>query len=217
MAEQPAGGAKRRLHATRRRVRLTAACLAQSADAETVLLALELSGQLPADFVARCPVLGPDGGRAFCEPAHLSSLLPALLASTASHPRVHSVWSSLVPLVARSATAGSGAAEAFWDVVCEQNLFTSSHERKCVTAGRYRAAHARIESAHAHRYLGFEIFSLLLPGLPARSVPALFSHNFMRCMVNNLTKEDTLLHASAARCLSNVWHFRVRRFLPRRL
>ena len=40
--------------------------------------------------------------------------------------------------------------------------------------------------------------------LPAEQVPTLFSSNFMRCMVNNLGKEQTLLHPSASKCLSNV-------------
>ena len=45
---------------------------------------------------------------------------------------------------------------------------------------------------------------MLLPVVHASDVPALFSPNFMRCMVNNLTKTDTLLHGSALQCLSNV-------------
>ena len=45
---------------------------------------------------------------------------------------------------------------------------------------------------------------MLLPGLTSETVSALFSHNFMRCLVNSLNKDDTLLHAAASRCLSNV-------------
>jgi DNA polymerase phi len=54
------------------------------------------------------------------------------------------------------------------------------------------------------RYLGFQLFTLLLPVLPADQVPTLFSANFMRCMVNNLGKEQTLLHPIASKCLTNV-------------
>ena len=135
MADQPARGAARR--AASHRAQPDRPRLWQAADAEAVLLALALCDRLPAELAARCSVLppAPRGRDALCERAHLERLLPALLSSTSAHPRVHSVWAALVPLVARGAAASAGAAAVFWDVVCEQNLFTSSHERKCVLAG----------------------------------------------------------------------------------
>ena len=54
------------------------------------------------------------------------------------------------------------------------------------------------------RFLGFKLFSLLLPVLRGHNVAVLFSPNFMRCLVNSLTNQDTLLHSSASLCLSNV-------------
>jgi DNA polymerase phi len=57
--------------------------------------------------------------------------------------------------------------------------------------------------SHA-RFLGFKLFTMLLPSLHADDVPVLFSQQFMRCMVNSLTNKDTMLHTSASVCLSNV-------------
>jgi DNA polymerase phi len=54
------------------------------------------------------------------------------------------------------------------------------------------------------RFLGFKVFTMLLPRLHPDDVPVLFSQQFMRCMVNSLTNTDTILHASASFCLSNV-------------
>ena len=45
---------------------------------------------------------------------------------------------------------------------------------------------------------------MLLPALHPEDVPVLFSQLFMRCLVNNLTNANTLLHASASECLANV-------------
>ena len=66
---------------------------------------------------------------ALFERGHLAALLPALLTSTSAHPRTHSVWPALIRLLLRQPNA-TAAVEAFWDVACEQSLFTSSHSRK---------------------------------------------------------------------------------------
>ena len=160
---------------------------------------MKLADRLSPSATARCVLLPSAGSSALFSKQHLESLLPALLSSTAAHPRVHTVWEALVERLSREKR---GAAEVFWEVACENSLFTSSHERKCVLAAvgvwRWRAY------ALSRRFLGFKLFSLLLPLLHGHDVAALFSQNFMRCLVNSLTNEDTLLHASASLCLTNV-------------
>lgn len=91
---------------------------------EALLLALRLWPRLPAASAASCPLL-PGGFKAkqlpaamFTDPAaaagskavaaaaaafftkqHLTALLPVLRATTAAHPRLHSVWPTLLALL----------------------------------------------------------------------------------------------------------------------
>lgn len=91
---------------------------------EALLLALRLWPRLPAAAAAACPLL-PGGFKAkqlpaglFSDPAaaagskavaaaaaalftkaHLAALLPVLRATTAAHPRLHSVWPTLLALL----------------------------------------------------------------------------------------------------------------------
>ena len=100
---------------------------------------------------------------ALCSPQHLQTLLPVLRATSASVPRLHSVWLALLALmlpgfVEQRAPGGAeegpsvdGGAlrdplQALWGTVVEGDLLHSpSHERK---------------------YLGLQLFSMLLPHLP---------------------------------------------------
>lgn len=154
---------------------------------EALLLALRLWPRLPPAVAAACPLL-PGGfkgklpPRLFSDPAaaagnkavaaaaaafftqpHLTSLLPVLRGTTAAHPRLHSVWPTLLALLipgfsadraqreagakgAKGAPrpAGTPALEAFWSTVVDRDLVQSSHERK---------------------YLAFTLFQLVLPHL----------------------------------------------------
>ena len=176
------------------------ACRVQSADAEALLLAVKLVDRLSPNAMARCELLPSAGSSAFFSKQHLDTLLPALLSSTAAHPRIHSVWEALVERLSREKR---GAVETCWEVACENSLFSSSHERKCVPAAAGVVPCSRAHRS-CNRFLGFKLFSMLLPLLHGHDVAALFSQNFMRCLVNSLTNEDTLLHASASLCLTNV-------------
>ena len=109
---------------------LTLVC-EQAADAEALLLAAKLADRLSPSATARCTLLPGARSAALFAKQHLESLLPALLSSTAAHPRVHSVWGALVERLSHEEPA---ATEVFWEVACENSLFNSSHERKCVVA-----------------------------------------------------------------------------------
>jgi DNA polymerase phi len=208
---------------------------------QVLVVLLKLLPKLPADVVAQCPML-PEGvvanPVALFARSHLEALLPTLKATSAAHPRMHSLWgvllAALVPGLAvtecgrvlgsgkikrhapskRKAPKGDakdaqtakkgkkepgseeaaeaededdGAssddeqgddeaaaatlfvnpgglvavaeAEALWEVVVEQGLIPSSHERK---------------------YLAFELFARLLPYLPDTRAAAVFSRGFMQ-------------------------------------
>lgn len=64
--------------------------------------------------------------------------------------------------------------------VCEEGLFTSSHERK---------------------HLALQLFQLLLPRTPAAAVPSLFSRNLVRTLADNLRVPGAFLHAMARRVM----------------
>jgi DNA polymerase phi len=93
----------------------------EAATPESLLLALHLWPRLPPRTAAACPLL-PRGAAPpadfFASPAaaagsapaaaaaaalfsrqHLAALLPALRATTAAHPRLHSVWPTLLALL----------------------------------------------------------------------------------------------------------------------
>ena len=104
----------------------------------------------------------------------------ALMESSYVHPRVHSVWDGLIT----HAVEVPGAVETLWDVACENGLFVSG--------------------SHQRRYLGFRLFNTLLPLCEPEAVPSLFSDGFIRCLLNNLNKEENYLHAAAEECLDSV-------------
>ncbi|GLC57322.1 hypothetical protein PLESTB_001211700 [Pleodorina starrii] len=179
---------------------------------------------------------------------HLQTLAPALLASSAAHPRLHTLWQYLLALLlpgfrpnrnnadlldaanaataaaataaaaeppppggggadkkaakaaARAAKAAAAAAksaegkgavsgpllEAFWGVVVEGRLMVASHER---------------------RYLGFQLFSRLLPHLRPEHVAGVFSPNFVSTLAGAIKKNSSYLHASGVKLLDGVSAF----------
>ncbi|GIM10483.1 hypothetical protein Vretimale_14025 [Volvox reticuliferus] len=235
---------------------------------EALLLALVLWPKLPASVLQTCRLLPANtppppselffgaaavGGGALSPAAtaaaavtaaglfsreHLQLLMPALLASSGSHPRMHMLWQYLLPLLlpgfrphrnldlldvpaeaatsepppsgdatvangsvnkksakkaakAARAAEGKGAVhgpllEAFWSVVVEGGLMDSSHER---------------------RYLGFQLFSRVLPHLRPEHVSSVFSPAFTRTLVASVKRPDSYLHASARKLLDGLSSF----------
>ena len=52
-------------------------------------------------------------------------------------------------------------------------------------------------SSPERKYWGFQFFALALPLLPAEQMPLVFTPNFMRCWMNNLSSSDRYLHRAA--------------------
>jgi DNA polymerase phi len=63
----------------------------------------------------------------------------------------------------------------FWTLI-EEHFFSSSHERK---------------------FMGFQIFSLILPNVTAEQVPLIFTPHFMRCLINSLSSKEAFLNKQA--------------------
>ena len=185
---------------------------AEAAGPETVSLALRLWRAMPDAVLDACDVLpdeakraareaadgrkkgppkkGKKSARAGSSPAlpwpsvlsaaHLEKLRPALMASSFAHPQVHTVWRCLLD----GAGGVPGALETLWEVAVENGLMASG--------------------SHQRRFLGFRLFAEALPRAGAAEIPALFSDNFTRCLLNNLNKPDNYLHAAAMDCLDRV-------------
>lgn len=82
-------------------------------------------------------------------------------------------------------TAESLPLKEFWKVVVDETMFSekSSAERK---------------------YWGFEIFDLFLEKLPSLLVGDLFTHNLMRCLINQSAKSDRLLNKVSTKTLNLI-------------
>eukprot|EP00897_Mesotaenium_endlicherianum_P003641 jgi/Mesen1/3304/ME000191S02441 len=196
-------------------------CQADAATPEALLLALKLWDKLPAPVSEACPLLAAPGSlEGLFTRAHLALLVPALKASSHSHPRVHPVWQALVnlllpaaplaPTVDKSLAAkkkkgktGAGAA-----AVPEPGAASTP-------SGAFREADVAafmavvvegglLTSSLERRHLAFEVVQLMLPRLPPSAAPAVLSAPLTRCLLMSLTKPDAHLHAAGRRCLSHL-------------
>ncbi|KAI8929432.1 DNA polymerase phi-domain-containing protein [Entophlyctis helioformis] len=104
-------------------------------------------------------------------------LIDVLKNTTHTNPRVHSAWKSVISeLTAPSAAVPKRLALGdFWTGL-DELMFTSTHERK---------------------YLGFQVFQLILPSIDESQVALFITPHFMRCLINNLAGHDNFLHKQA--------------------
>jgi DNA polymerase phi len=84
---------------------------------------------------------------------------------------------------------GKEAAKAefpqFWIDTVDSNLFASS-------------------ASHERKSWGFKLFATLIADISKRAIPALFSPNLMRTLINQSRKDDRFLHAAALAALKAV-------------
>ncbi|KAF8933972.1 DNA-directed DNA polymerase [Podila verticillata] len=100
--------------------------------------------------------------------------------SSSWRQNLHPVWdSALAPYFdASKSSAQIAPFNDFWNVVIDTSLFDSS-------------------SSHERKFWGFQIFEKVLPVLGEDQIPLVFTTNFMRCFVNNLSSEDRFLNKAA--------------------
>lgn len=65
-----------------------------------------------------------------------------------------------------------------------------------------------MSSSHERKSWGFKLFANLVTTIPDSAIPALFSPNFMRCLINQSKKDVRYLHQAALAALNAV-HTRV--------
>ncbi|KAF3049498.1 hypothetical protein E8E11_006495 [Didymella keratinophila] len=113
--------------------------------------------------------------------------------SAAANPNPTFAWNLVFGEVLRRDEKSKGSAKEppkpefpqLWVDIVDNNLFstTSSHERKS---------------------WGFKLFSNMITHVPAWAVPALFSPNLMRTVINQSKKDDRFLHTAALAALRSV-------------
>ncbi|KAF1848401.1 uncharacterized protein K460DRAFT_334436 [Cucurbitaria berberidis CBS 394.84] len=111
--------------------------------------------------------------------------------TAAANPNPSFTWDLVLSeILRRDEQSRSNAKETtefpqFWIDVVDSNLFssTSSHERKA---------------------WGFKLLSSMITQVPKWAVPALFSPNLMRTIINQSKKEDRFLHTAALASLKAV-------------
>ncbi|KAG0206968.1 DNA-directed DNA polymerase [Mortierella sp. GBA30] len=100
--------------------------------------------------------------------------------SSSWRQNLHPVWDRVLAHYFNTTTPTPQIApfNDFWNVVIDSSLFDSS-------------------SSHERKFWGFQIFEKVLPVLGEDQIPLVFTTNFMRCFVNNLSSEDRFLNKAA--------------------
>ncbi|WWC87837.1 uncharacterized protein L201_002731 [Kwoniella dendrophila CBS 6074] len=116
----------------------------------------------------------------------------SVAASTSGNwkPQLHFVWNIILEhYFPKSGSEVSINGEApfqdFFRVVVDESLFSN-------TASPQR------------RYWGFQVFEKSLPLLSSSTMPLIFTPNFMRCWMNNLSSSDRYLHKAALQIAKKV-------------
>ncbi|CAO3670180.1 unnamed protein product [Umbelopsis ramanniana] len=103
------------------------------------------------------------------------------------HPQLHSVWDVLLEQIASGkATKGSKASfQEFWKVTVDESLFeaNTSHERK---------------------YWGFQLVEKAMSQVPTDQIVFVFTDNFMRTFINNMSSEDRFLSKAARHTMQEI-------------
>jgi DNA polymerase phi len=64
-------------------------------------------------------------------------------------------------------------------------------------------AEALFASTLERKFLGFQLFALILPKLHKETIPLVFTSNFMRSLINHLSSKDNYLHKAAKQTVTS--------------
>ncbi|XP_068640137.1 rDNA transcriptional regulator pol5 [Aristolochia californica] len=177
---------------------------------DALLLALKIREKISTDNEKLSSLLPyPFNPNSFFTAEHLSSLLPCFKETTFCQPRVHILWPVLVNMLLpdmspqeedqssgstskkhkRSKKCNSSEEEisknlrAFCEIVVEETLLLSSHDRK---------------------HLAFEILLLLLPRMSFSYVPIFLSNRLVLCLMDVLSTPKSWLYKAAQHFLKEL-------------
>ncbi|ADV20875.1 DNA-directed DNA polymerase, putative [Cryptococcus gattii WM276] len=102
-------------------------------------------------------------------------------------PQLHFVWNIIFDRYFGPSALSTTLApfQDFFRVVVDESLFSNT-------------------SSPQRRYWGFQVFERALPLLPSSQMPLIFTPNFMRCWMNNLSSPDRYLHKAAQQIAKKV-------------
>ncbi|EJD05959.1 uncharacterized protein FOMMEDRAFT_104342 [Fomitiporia mediterranea MF3/22] len=102
-------------------------------------------------------------------------------------PQLHFVWDVILDtlLSPEKSSTSNGSFQDFYRIVVDESLFAAS-------------------SSPQRKYWGFLVFQKALHRLPPTSFSMLFTQNFMRTWINQLSKNDRYLNKIAAQVASDV-------------
>lgn len=110
--------------------------------------------------------------------------------SGAHNPKVHFVWDAIL--------------QAYFG----ENTIQTSAKSRAAFADFYRTAVDEslfaAQASPERKSWGFQVFSKALPLLPASDKPLLFTPNFMRTWINQLSEKNRLLHKAASNAAAVV-------------
>ncbi|CAO3601222.1 unnamed protein product [Absidia cylindrospora] len=94
-------------------------------------------------------------------------------------PQLHSIWDRLLPTVlSKKVNKNNASFHEFWSVVVDGNMFSQ-------------------QSSHGRKYWGFQVMNKVLPQLSTDQMPLIFTENFMRTFINNLSSDVRFLNKAA--------------------
>ncbi|KAI8080065.1 DNA polymerase phi-domain-containing protein [Halteromyces radiatus] len=96
-------------------------------------------------------------------------------------PQLHSIWDRLLaPLLSMENNNNkmNASFHEFWSIVVDANMFGN-------------------QASHGRKYWGFQIVNKVLPQLSTDQMPLIFTENFMRTFINNLSSEVRFLNKAA--------------------
>ncbi|EGG21728.1 DNA polymerase V family protein [Cavenderia fasciculata] len=99
-----------------------------------------------------------------------------------SHPRVHKIWKLTINALVQGHKENASLIE-FWNVVVENNLFRTSSNMK--------------------KYLGLQLFEMLLPMIPTTSMKFFFTKNVIYYL-NDSLKTDSALHEIGSQVFQGI-------------
>ncbi|KAK4237550.1 DNA polymerase V [Achaetomium macrosporum] len=105
--------------------------------------------------------------------------------------QLHFVWDLILAYFVKAGSQSEGDAadqfKQFWNRVVDEGFFSKN-------------------SSESQKFSGFMIFQKMLEGATDSPfiVPALFSRNFLTCLMNQAAKEDRYLHRAALKALKGI-------------
>ncbi|KAI9781849.1 MAG: DNA-directed DNA polymerase [Geoglossum umbratile] len=106
--------------------------------------------------------------------------------------KLHFAWNVVISELFDSECATvktTGLFREFWQSVVDDSLFSAS-------------------ASEERKLWGFLVFCKVIEGAPERLIPDIFSRNFMRCLINQLSNSERYLHRAAQKSLRAI-HARV--------